>query len=70
MEQPQTASAETTTMAPNIVGVSAGFVIGSIKAIVNLGLTLETAYYGAIGAIAGYFAIKGIEYLRKKLKKK
>lgn len=51
------------------IGIASGALTGGAKAAISLGITLETIYYAAIGAAAGFLVTEFLKYLKNRKKK-
>ncbi len=52
----------------NYLGPTLGFIMGTVKAVIELGLAVETFVYGAIGAAGVLFIQELYKFVKGKIK--
>ena len=66
----ETINHSTMEHAGGTIGGVFGVLTGNILGVITFSGALETAVYALIGGAVGYFTVKGIKYIEKKLEKK
>lgn len=51
------------------IGTGSGFVVATVKAMIQLDTAIETLIYGAIGALGGLLMTYAVNWIIKKIKK-